>query len=140
MVAPITPAGNGDSRAPDGRFLPGNSAGRGNPLNKRVQMLRNALLAAVTEEDVAEVVQVLLGKAKAGKVPAIRELLDRLLGKAPQSVALTDPDGEPLGFSLHALQAALLEALGGFPEAKLAVAAKLRELTRANPDRPGDGA
>jgi hypothetical protein len=44
--------------------------------------LRSALLASVTERDIRQVAQALLARAKQGEVPAVRELLDRLLGKA----------------------------------------------------------
>jgi hypothetical protein len=46
------------------------SAGRGTPTH------------AVTEQDIRAVARALLKRAKAGEIPAIRELLDRLLGKA----------------------------------------------------------
>ena len=38
------------------------------------------MLRAVTPQDLREVVAALLAKAKAGEVPAIKELLQRLLG------------------------------------------------------------
>jgi hypothetical protein len=47
-----------------------------------VAALRTALLESVTERDVQQVAQALVKRAKQGDVPAVRELLDRLLGKA----------------------------------------------------------
>jgi hypothetical protein len=77
---PAEPAGDG--RDDRGRFGPGNTAGRGNPLARRVQRLRVALLEAVSEEDVAAVARALVEKAKGGDVAAARVLLERVLGPA----------------------------------------------------------
>ncbi len=44
-------------------------------------MFRAVLLDAVTEADLKAVARSLVARAKAGEVPAIRELLDRLIGK-----------------------------------------------------------
>ncbi len=49
--------------------------------------LRSALLDAVTPEDIADAVRALIERAKAGDVAAIRELLDRCIGK-PQETDL----------------------------------------------------
>jgi len=70
-----------NGRTATGHFAKGNAGGPGNPHAKRVAALREALLAAVTEADIVAVAKVLVARAKAGEVPAIRELLDRLLGK-----------------------------------------------------------
>ena len=64
-----------------GRFAPGWRGGPGNPHAKRVGELRSALLAAVTPEDMATIVGKLVELAKAGDVRAIREVMDRTLGK-----------------------------------------------------------
>jgi len=68
-----------------GRFAKGNPGGPGNPYAKAVGQLRNALLQAVTTEDMATVVRKLIELAKDGNVQAIRELLDRTLGKAQEA-------------------------------------------------------
>ena len=126
---PLPPAVNGDGRDPtNGRFLPSNRFGTGNPTLRKVAQLRQALLEAVSAEDITAVAGKLLTMAKDGDLAAIKELLDRCLGKPPQAVALTDADGESLGVSLAALQTGILDALAGHPEARLAVAAKLRTL------------
>lgn len=65
-----------------GRFARGNAGGPGNPFAKQAHQLRAALFAAVTKEDLRDVVRALLGRAKDGDVPAAREVLDRCLGKA----------------------------------------------------------
>ncbi|MCC6423752.1 MAG: hypothetical protein IT447_09770 [Phycisphaerales bacterium] len=95
---------NGFNRDNAGRFLRGNRLGRGNPFAKRITRLRSALLKAVTTEDIAEVVQMLMDKAKAGDVAAARELLDRTIGKARQPVDVTSGDGvddRPVEFTLN---------------------------------------
>lgn len=71
-----------DGRDVHGRFAPGNRAGQGNPFAKRVAELRSAFYEAVSREDLAAVVRALVEKARAGDVPAAREVLERLLGKA----------------------------------------------------------
>ena len=71
-----------NGRGTDGRFLPGNPGGPGNPHVKRVNKLRTALFAAVTEEDVKDITEKLVAAAKAGDTVAAREVLDRTIGKA----------------------------------------------------------
>lgn len=89
---------NGDNGGRDtrGRFAAGNAGGPGNPYAKKVAEFRRALVDAVTPEDLEAVAKALVRKAKAGEIPAIRELLDRLLGKPVQTtaVALADTDQE----------------------------------------------
>jgi hypothetical protein len=84
MTALASPSPNGSNRsgrAPGGRFAPGNSGGPGNPHAAAVGRLRAAMLAAVSPEDVAAIVRQLVELAKGGSVPAIREVLDRTVGK-----------------------------------------------------------
>ena len=71
-----------EQRDAGGRFARGNPGGPGNPKLREVARLRRALLDGVTETDIRDVVAALLDKAKAGHLPAVRELLDRLVGKA----------------------------------------------------------
>src|SRR5689334_20040804 len=70
-----------DDRDGNGRFLPGNRGGPGNPHAKKVAQLRSALLETVTPEDMRTIVLKLVEMAKGGDLPAIRELLERTLGK-----------------------------------------------------------
>jgi hypothetical protein len=71
----------GADRGPGGRFAAGNSGGPGNPHAQHVGRLRSALLSAITPQDMEAIVARLVELAKAGEMPAIRELLDRVLGK-----------------------------------------------------------
>jgi hypothetical protein len=126
--APINPTRNG--RHPDGRFNYGHKFARGNPVHRRMAALRGALLDATTPEDVKAVGAKLAELAKGGDVQAAKVWLDAVIGRPVQAVALTDADGEPLaGLDWGRVQAGILEALGPFSEARVAVALKLRELT-----------
>jgi hypothetical protein len=72
-----------------GRFAKGNRGGPGNPFARRIAQLRRALLAAVSEDDVAAVTRRLLEQAKAGDVAAARVLLAYVIGQPAPPV---DPD------------------------------------------------
>src|SRR5262245_35289336 len=135
MTTPLTPATDRDAK---GRFAAGNKAGRGNPLNRHAHRLRYALLSAVKREDIREVAAALLDKAKGGDVAAIKELLDRVMGRPTQALALSGPDGEQLTLSVQTLTSVVLGALGDHPDAKVKVAAKLRELTTAGGATPSE--
>jgi hypothetical protein len=109
-------------------FAKGNPGGPGNPFAKQVAALRAKLYAAVTEADLQEVVQALLTKAKAGDVPAVRELLDRLLGKPPQAVHLAGSEESPLQITLADLQLVVWDVLADHPDLKVKLAERLRQL------------
>ena len=84
-----TPLPNGsDGRDPEtGQFLRGHKfAVGGDPTAAAASKLRQALLDAVTEEDVREVWRALTDAAKGGDVAAIKVWLDRLYGRAVQPV------------------------------------------------------
>jgi len=83
------PSPNG--RTPRGQFAKGNPGGPGNPYARRTAALRSALLDAVTEADIRAVARALVKRAKDGEVPAVRELLDRLLGRAGDVQDLAAP-------------------------------------------------
>ena len=85
MVSSPSPNGP-NGRDARGRFVGGNAGGPGNPHAKKVAKLRSAMLGAVTQKDFREVVKALIQRAKAGDVAAIRELLDRCIGKPKQAV------------------------------------------------------
>jgi hypothetical protein len=72
-----------------GRFVKGNSGGRGNPFGRQVAALRAVLLACITQDDVQEVVAALLAQAKKGNVAAARLILTYSVGKPASTV---DPD------------------------------------------------
>jgi hypothetical protein len=78
--AATPPFGDG-RRGEDGRFAKGNPGGPGNPLGGKVARLRSVLVDAVTPEDMAHIARVLVDQAKRGDPKAIRELLNRILGR-----------------------------------------------------------
>src|SRR5688500_16703846 len=69
-----------NGRGADGKFQRGNSAARGNPLNRKAQQLRAALLRAVGEDGITKATAAVLEKACAGDVLAYRELCNRVVG------------------------------------------------------------
>lgn len=87
---------NPDRDPVTGYFRPGNKLGRGNPHAARVAALRAALLEAVTPDDVRAAVRALIDQARAGDVVAIRELLDRTVGKATLPVDLASESSNVL--------------------------------------------
>jgi len=124
-----------EKRGRNGRFLPGHAGGPGNPFAQRVHQLRSALLNTVTPSDIEEVVRKLLFMAKEGDVTAIKELLDRTLGKPVAAVEVTGADGEPL-LQFARLQEVIMAALAEFPDARIAVALRLRELIDVQQHEP----
>ena len=95
--SPTGANGNHDRR---GRFQPGNKAAKGNPHAQRVGRLRSALLEAVDETAIRRVIEALVKEAEGGNVPAVRELLDRCIGK-PHETDLIE--------RIERLEAALVE-------------------------------
>lgn len=73
-------------RDESGRFVRGNAGGPGNPHAGAVAKLRAIMLDEVSEQDMRRAVRALISVAHTGDVPALRELFDRLLGKAKQTV------------------------------------------------------
>ena len=86
MEAPLPNGING--RVASGRFAPGNPGGPGNPHGKRTAALRAMVTEAVTDDDLRAVVAKLVELAKGGDLAAIRELLDRTIGKPVAAVAV----------------------------------------------------
>jgi len=76
---------NGEHRDARGRFLPGNSGGPGNPHARATSRLRARLLARVSDADFDAVIDALVRQAKAGDLAAVRELLDRTIGRPEPS-------------------------------------------------------
>lgn len=68
-----------------GRFLPGNAGGPGNPHVGKVARLKAALLEAVDEEDVRDVIVAMVERARNGDVAAAKVILDRTIGPADKS-------------------------------------------------------
>jgi hypothetical protein len=91
-------ANGANGRDGSGRFAKGNPGGPGNPHARRVSELRSALLGRISDQDIGQIVDTLLTKAKEGDLPAIREVLDRALGKSTQQIQATvgpDERNEP---------------------------------------------
>ena len=86
MNVPSTNGSNG--RGAGGRFAVGNAGGPGNPHGRRVAQLRAALLDAVTDDDLQAIVAKLVEMAKGGDLRAMKEVLDRTLGKPPAALAV----------------------------------------------------
>lgn len=70
-----------DGRDARGRFAPGNKSGRGNPLAGRAAKIRAVLLRKLTTRQANAIADVLIRRARDGDLAAIRELLDRTIGK-----------------------------------------------------------
>jgi hypothetical protein len=83
--------GRRHGRSPRRRFAKGNPAGPGYPHAERVAWLREALLRAVSEDDRRASPRTLVKTAKGGDPPAIRELLNRVIGKAPADAEASPP-------------------------------------------------
>ena len=111
IETPSTNVGNGHDT--NGRFAAGNQFGRGNPHAATVARLRSALLSAVTEDDMRAVVGKLVTMAKGGDVPAIKLLLDRVLGKV---VAIEEPPASCTPEKMAEMKAALAERIRGIAE------------------------
>jgi hypothetical protein len=118
------PGPNG--RSSDGRFVLGNHAAAGNPIHRRMKELRRALLDSTSPEDVKAVGKTLLSLATGGDVQAARVWLEFVIGKSPQALEVSGPDGQALG--MEVVMTAVLVALAPYPEARLAVAARLKEV------------
>lgn len=79
-------------RLPNGRFGKGNRLGIGNPFRIRLHELRSALYAEVKDKDIVMIARKLISMSRKGNIHAIRELLDRLLGKPHQSLEVSAVD------------------------------------------------
>jgi len=125
-----TPTGD-NGRDTTGRFRPGNKLAKGNPFAKRVQKIRAALLSRLTVDDAKEIADVLIRQAKSGDLAAIKELLDRAIGKAPTIVA--GADGGPL--QIQAVDRTVFDAEGFARQLQQLAAEQSNEARRL----PGNG-
>ena len=119
-IARLTKGGNGQEAPPPsvlrdekGRFRQGTKPGPGNPHAVAVAAWRSALVSAVTADDVEKVVGVLMAKAKAGEAWAVKELLDRCLGKAQQKMELEATGETGWAAMVACLQAVEVSGEGG---------------------------
>jgi hypothetical protein len=113
-------ARHGD-RDTGGRFVRGNSVGLGNPAHKRMRQLRQQFLDCVDDQAVQEVTATLIEMAKGGDTQAMRIFYEWTIGRPPQAVELSGPDGEPL--AMGAILAVITEALAEHPDARIKLAA-----------------
>jgi hypothetical protein len=76
------PSPNGvNGRDPQGRFLPGNPGGPGNPFARRCASLRKAFLEAVSDADLQAIARTLVERAKGGDLAAMKLVFLWVLGK-----------------------------------------------------------
>ena len=68
-----------------GRFVKGCKPGPGNPNVRNLASTRSRLILAVSDDDFDRVVKALFDAAERGERWAVKELLDRLLGKPETS-------------------------------------------------------
>lgn len=77
--------GNADPAAgkdpTSGKFVRGNRLGRGNAVPRRAATFRAELYRCVTRDDFRAVVGVLVEQAKKGRAWAVKEFMERILGK-----------------------------------------------------------
>ena len=85
-----------DGRDNAGKFSAGNSFGRGNPVARHAQRLRQLFVQAVTEDDVTAIVKKLVAMAKDGDIQAANLLLTRALGKPSTSEVTLPLDDVPI--------------------------------------------
>jgi len=76
---PSTHGSNG--QGPNGRFLPGNKLGRGNPLAGRAAKLRSAALAAVTVTDMRKIMKTMVSLAISGDTTAAKFVYGYSIGE-----------------------------------------------------------
>lgn len=59
-------------------------------LKIKAQQLKQALLAAISDDDIKEIEQKLIAQAKEGDIRAAKEIFDRIWGRAPMAVDIAD--------------------------------------------------
>jgi hypothetical protein len=77
--------GIANQRDEKGRFVKGNTCGRGNPFARQTAQLRKAFVDMVSEEDVRDIVAILLLLAKGGDLAAARVVLSYAVGKPTEA-------------------------------------------------------
>lgn len=81
---PTTDRADRDER---GRFAAGNRLARGNPIAVQIARFREGVAAAVTVDDLQDIMRKLVRLAKQGDVAAAKVVLERCLGQ-PQATDL----------------------------------------------------
>ena len=82
--------------------------GRVTVADKR-KWLKESLMAAVTPEDMQDVVMMLIERARRGSIAAAKELLDRVLGKPTQEMRVEQREGRSPDEVRQSLAALLLK-------------------------------
>src|SRR4051812_39257683 len=123
MSDDVSPGPNGRAgHTPDGKFARGNKLASGNPVAKRMYELRRALLDAADAGTVQRVARKMGELAAEGDVAAAKLYLEYAVGRVPQAIELSGPDGEPIGLDWGRVHTAIMGALAEFPQARVAVA------------------
>ncbi|MEZ6319211.1 MAG: hypothetical protein R3B49_10750 [Phycisphaerales bacterium] len=86
-MTPTAPFGDGD-RDDRGRFAPGNRGGPGNPHAAQTARLRAALMRKLDEGCIEEAADALMAEVRTGNIMAVREVLDRTIGRPVPSDVL----------------------------------------------------
>ena len=116
-----SPSPNGCiGRTSSGRFAPGNPGGPGNPHGRRVAQLRAALISAVSDDDIKEIVQTIVAKAKSGELSACKILFEHVIGRAlpAPDPDRADLDGEELAREKRRVEQVKFERESGFRTAQ----------------------
>jgi hypothetical protein len=120
---------NGDGHGKDpvsGRFAAGNTYGGrspGNPIARRMSVLRRSVVESTTEEQVKAAMDRLYELGLAGDVMALRAWIEFIVGKATQPVEVGAMEGQ--GTDLAGFTAVVLATLSGHPELRLRIAEAL---------------
>src|SRR3954468_11494102 len=105
MSEDVKPGSNGrPGHTPDGKFARGNKLASGNPVAKRMYELRRALLDAADAGTVQRVARKMGELAAGGDVAAARLYLEYTVGRVPQAIELSGPDGSPIGLDWARLE------------------------------------
>lgn len=103
-----------------GRFVPGNKLSTGATNHKALiaaKQFKAAFASVVTTEDMRKIGRKLVKMATAGDLMAVKELFDRLFGKAPQAISLKDDREIEQPATVEELREALAEAEAMLKEA-----------------------
>ena len=76
-------------RSTNGQFTRGNAGGPGNPFGRRLASMREAILRAVSDEDIGQIMTSMVNLAKEGNIQAAKLVLQYAVGK-PAPVAQPD--------------------------------------------------
>ena len=80
------PSPNGNGKDERGRFVRGNTFSIGNPQGAAFARFRAALPNCVSEDDFTAVIKELVKRAKKGEPWAVKEFLNRILGKSKETI------------------------------------------------------